>query len=788
MAGDAGFPHRWLARLVPRSHGEARAGGLGALRMARAVTAAVLFGYVVNVSVFVWVGGLRGLGLAGFGLCLAVVFLLQLAHSTGDTLAWTVRTRALTLSAQAVVTFTPFLWVGPQAGTIAGFLAGSMLLAVAGPLRWGLYAAVGGGVLLALWSQVAAVGLLYAVYFTLLTGLMVYGVSSLATLVDMVHAARGELARMAVVQERLRVARDLHDLLGHDLSAMTVKSELAYRLLPGAAERSRQELQDVLAVARRSLADVRVVAGGYRPMSLAAELASAESMLVAAEMRVRVRCSAENLPEGLETVLAVVLREAVTNVLRHSKAQRCEIEAAVDKGRVRLCVGNDGVEPPPSATPCGNGSGLGNLGVRLAAIGGTLAIRIEDGWFRLTAEAPLAGGTAERPPEEAAPPGEVAAQPWHLRVARLITVVVLTGYGLLLVVNVLALEQPVLELAGFAGCVAILVGAQIVLSLRDPRSWPVWARGGTLALQGAVTVLPLLWIGTPWGSIGGFLAGSLLLALAGRRRWALYAAVGLGVLLLSLADGQPVEWSAYLTISTLLTGLVVYGISSLSGLVKQVDQARGELARMAVTRERLRVARDLHELLGHDLSAMTVKSELAVRLLPRFAGRAKAEIADVLDIARRAVAGVRAVASGYRHMSLAAEVDSAVSTLTAAGIDVHVDVPVDAIPDELDAVLAMVLREAVTNVLRHSDGTECRIAAEAAGHEVRLSVSNDGAPPSRLPVLEGGTGLGDLAARLRAIGGRLAAGAGAGEGTFRLVAVASAETLLTRADSRGDQQ
>ncbi|MGP3932067.1 sensor histidine kinase [Nonomuraea sp. KM88] len=786
MAGQSGFAQRWLARLVPRSQVELRTGGLGALRMARAVTIAVLLGYVANVSFFVWVDGLRGAGLAVFGLCLAVLFLLQLAHSTGDSLAWPARTRVATLSAQAVVTFAPFLWVGPQAGTIAGFLAGSMLLTVTGPFRWALYALVGGGVLLALSpGQVDAVGLFYGAYFTLLTGLMVYAVSSLASLVDMLHAARGELARMAVVKERLRVARDLHDLLGHDLSAVTVKSELAYRLLPAAAERAREELQDVLKVARRSLADVRAVVGDYRPMSLAAELASAESMLAAAEMRVQVRSSVESLSERLETVLAVVLREAVTNVLRHSKAQRCVIEVAVDDGRVRLRVANDGAEPSPGAAPYANGSGLGNLEARLTAIGGTLeAVRVEHGWFALTAEAPLRSGTAERPPGEAAPSGEVASQPWHLRMARLVTVVVLAGYGVLLVINVLALEQPPVDLAGAVGCVAVLVGAQIVMSLRDSRSWPVRARAGMLALQAVVTVLPLVWIAMPWGSMGGFLAGSLLLTLAGWPRWALYAAAGAGVLLLSLAYGEPLDWSAYLTISTLLTGLVVFGVSSLSGLVKQVDQARGELARMAVTRERLRVARDLHDLLGHDLSAMTVKSELAFRLLPRLAGRAKSEIADVLDIARRAVAGVRSVASGYRHMSLAAEVDSALSTLTAAGIDARVDIAADTIPDELDAVLAMVLREAVTNVLRHSDGAGCRITADGDGREVRLSVANDGARQSPVPLLEGGTGLGDLAGRLRAIGGRLSVEAH--DGTFRLVATAPAGALSSRVDSRAD--
>ncbi|NRQ34210.1 hypothetical protein HII36_20485 [Nonomuraea sp. NN258] len=784
MAGDAGLSQRARTWWRSRSHGGVRASGLGAPRMARAVTAAVLFGYVVTTSIFVWVGDLRGLELAAFGACLAAVFALQLAHSTADAPAWPAAVRVATLSAQAAATFAPFAWVGPQAGAIAGFLAGSMLLAVTGPPRWALYGAVGGGVLVALWSEgMPAVDVLYSVYFTLLTGLMVYGVSSLAALVSVLYAARGELARMAVAQERLRVARDLHDLLGHDLSAMTVKSELAYRLLPSAADRARQELRDVLEVARRSLADVRVVAGGYRPMSLAAELSSAESMLVAAEMRVEVRFGGESLPETLDTVLAIVLREAVTNVLRHSKAQSCVIEAAVEGGTVRLCVANDGVEPAPAREfGGGGGSGLGNLEVRLTAIGGELTVDAGEEWFRLTAEAPLDSAAAERAPDETAPPGVITSQPWHLRVARLVTVVVLAGYGLLIVVNVLPLGPSPVELIGFAACVAALVGVQILLSLREPRTWSPWARGGTLALQAAMSALPLSWIEVPWGSMGGFLAGSLLLALTSRWRWAWYAAAGLGVLLVSLAVGDPAEWTAYLTLSTLLTGLVVYGISSLSGLVAQVEQARGEMARLAVTRERLRVARDLHDLLGHDLSAMTMKSELAYRLLPGAVDRAQAQVAEVLDIARQAVAGVRAVASGYRHMSLAAEVDSAMSTLSAAGIEVRVDVPVDAVPESLDAVFAVVLREAVTNVLRHSDGATCAVAATVDEREVRMSVTNDGAPAGAAPPLEGETGLGDLAARLRAIGGRL--DVESDEGTFRLVAATPVAALVPPAAPR----
>ena len=381
------------------------------------------------------------------------------------------------------------------------------------------------------------------------------------------------------------------------------------------------------------------------------------------------------------------------------------------------------------------------------------------------------------------PPGRAAARAWHLRVARFIAVVVLSGYGVLIVVNVLAERTGPLELAGFAVCVGVLVGVQVVYSLGEPRSWPGWLRRATLVVQTVATILPLLWIGAPWGSMGGFLAGAVLLVVAGRWRWALYAAVGAGVMLLSVLQDDTAEWTAYLVISTLLTGLVVFGISSLSDLVARVDRARGELARMAVTQERLRVARDLHELLGNDLSVMIVKSELAYRLLPRSAEWAKTEVAEVLEIARRAVADVRAVASGYRHMSFSAEVDSSVSTLAAAGIDVGAEIPADVVPGELDAVLAVVLREAATNVLRHSGARWCSIEVALNEGGLRLCVANDGAPPGVLPAVRDSSGLGDLAERLRAIGGLLTAGVA--DGVFRLVVTAPSAALVPRARVSG---
>ncbi len=728
--------------------------GMRPVLMARGVIGAVLFGYTFNALMFVWDEGLRGWSLGVFALCLLAGFGLQLVHSTRDVVSWPVRRTAVTLSAQALVTFAPFAWAGPQAGSLAGFLAGSMLLAVAGPLRWALYAAVPAAMSIALtWTGLATVDVVYGAYFTALTGLMVYGVSSLASLALTVHAARGELAGVAVAQERLRVARDLHDLLGYNVSALTLKSELAYRLLPGSAERARRELRDVLTLSRQALGDVRVVAGGSRPMSLAAEARSAESMLIAADMDVEVRLEPGPLPEEVDTVLAIVLREAVTNVLRHSKAQYCLVETARQGDHIVLRVVNDAADvggPEP-----GGGAGLDNLSARVEEAGGVSTTSLDGEWFTFTARVPAAGPAAPVADDPVTWTfAQITGQPWHLRVARTIAVVVLLGYGVLMVVNVLGRHPEALSLLEFALCAAVLVGVQIAVSLG-------FLRRIALPVQAVATYLPLLWIGEPWGSMGGFLAGTALTVLPAVWRWGCYAAVGVSVAALSVANGDAGEWTAYLALSTLLTGLVVYGIGELSGLVAQVDQARDDLARGAVTRERLRVARELHDLLGHDLAAMTVKSERAYRLLPGSGDRARAELADVLDVARRAVADVRSVASGYRHMSFTAELDSARATLAAAGVCVRAGAR--DVPPELDAVLAVVLREAVTNVLRHSAATYCEITFADGS----LTVWNDGVVTLMTPA-EPGTALDDLAERLESLGGSLKCERTAG--TFRLKA------------------
>ena len=155
--------------------------------------------------------------------------------------------------------------------------------------------------------------------------------------------ARDELARSAVAEERLRFARDLHDLLGHSLSLIALKSELAGRLAERDPARARQEMADVEAAARRALAEVRDAVSGYRQVSLAQALAEARSALSAAgHQRCARRARGEPLPAAVDAVLGWVVREATTNVLRHSGAPRGDRRARTDDDGVTLTVSDDG--------------------------------------------------------------------------------------------------------------------------------------------------------------------------------------------------------------------------------------------------------------------------------------------------------------------------------------------------------------------------------------------------------------------------------------------------------------
>ncbi|TQS41884.1 sensor histidine kinase [Cryptosporangium phraense] len=194
-------------------------------------------------------------------------------------------------------------------------------------------------------------------------------------------------AELAVAEERLRFARDLHDIVGRDLSAIAVTSdlvaELARRGRPEAAERA----EEVRTIAQESLRQVRAAVRGYRAIDLRVELEGSAALLRSAGVTSRVTAQIGELPDDVRTAAAWVVREGVTNVVRHSAATVCRIEVREDDGVVRVRMENDGARGP-----IGTGSGLTGLTERLRPLGGALSFSQADGVFVLEASVPVTVG------------------------------------------------------------------------------------------------------------------------------------------------------------------------------------------------------------------------------------------------------------------------------------------------------------------------------------------------------------------------------------------------------------
>lgn len=202
------------------------------------------------------------------------------------------------------------------------------------------------------------------VYGTFLSSMVTAAVLELSETVAELRAAREELTRSAVEQERLRFSRDLHDLLGHTLSVIVVKAEAARRLGERDVRAALTQITDIEAVGRQALTEIREAVTGYREGSLTAELARARDTLTTASIDPLVRLSGPLLEPEAETLLGWVVRESVTNVVRHSGASRCEIALTGAAGHARLTITDDGRGPgEPPGPP---GSGLRGLSERLA--------------------------------------------------------------------------------------------------------------------------------------------------------------------------------------------------------------------------------------------------------------------------------------------------------------------------------------------------------------------------------------------------------------------------------------
>lgn len=226
----------------------------------------------------------------------------------------------------------------------------------------------------------------YVLFGGAVGGLSLLGVGFLLETNFQLRQAREEVSRLAVAEERLRFARDLHDLLGHSLSVIVLKSELAGRLHAADPERAAGEISDVERVAREALREVREAVAGYRQPALGHELETARSALGAAGIETRVQPLAGGLPAPVDSTLAWALREGVTNVIRHSRAGRADVRLVRSNDHVELELLDDGV----GCDGCEHGNGLRGLRERVVAREGTLTAGPRgEGGFRLAVRLPL---------------------------------------------------------------------------------------------------------------------------------------------------------------------------------------------------------------------------------------------------------------------------------------------------------------------------------------------------------------------------------------------------------------
>ncbi|MEJ3655836.1 histidine kinase [Actinomycetes bacterium KLBMP 9759] len=614
------------------------------------------------------VAGYGGLAIAGvvvatnsfsealFGGVIVVALLaLQMGYLSRPDLRPSPPWSPVALVVQAVLVFGPILEFGPIWYGFPGLLAGSALIVL--PLAAGLpvfvLVVVAISALSLTESPFAEYGsgaaLVYAVTSTVTGGIAVYGLTVLVRLVHDAHAAREQLRRTAVARERVRSARDVHDVLGHCLSEIAMRGALVARLIDQRPSDARAELATLVELSRQALASVR-------------------------------------------TVMAI---------------------------RQDLDEGGDPPELPPAS--------------RLAP-----------------------------------------------RVGRTALVIVLVDFTAVAIAFALASEELLPALAFSA--TRILLAAVVLLACRRSVRYRLSTRLGLLLLMLALVFVPGMLSSDLPQAAGSNLAAGAVLVMFGFSALGIVTFVLQGVSTVLLASGVPPdELGASLTyagIGYVLVTAIVYGLATIDRLVLEIEGKREQLRAAAVDKERVRFARDVHDLLGLGLSAITLKCDLTGRLLERAPDRARHELQEVLATARRSLAEVRSLIGGERELSIEQECLAVEAALRSAEVRVRLvreGRPPTGVPG---TVLATVLREGATNVLRHSSAQWCEISLRHAGGRATLEIVNDGAAetPHVQQDTPGGTGLRSVTDRVEALGGLLVAVADGPVYRLRATVPAGADT------------
>ena len=298
----------------------------------------------------------------------------------------------------------------------------------------------------------------------------------------------------------------------------------------------------------------------------------------------------------------------------------------------------------------------------------------------------------------------------------------------------------------FSGTYVFLVGRLLQAS--------VAARAAVVGLLLLLTLPAFLVLGTSTTSLWVFVAVASGMLFPFGAAMAIGVVLAVAMLVIDAIAGDPLSWELALTLVALTAFMA--GFAANVRLNIELRETREELAVAAVAAERERIGRDLHDILGHSLTAIAVKAGLARRLLASDPAAAGTEIGDVERLAREALKDVRATASGYREVSLTAELGVAAGVLRAAGIRADLPATADDVDPDAREALGYVLREAVTNVVRHSGARTCRVVL----HSRSIEIVDDGDGVDRNPTAGTGAGLQNLADRMGAQGGSCEAGPG----------------------------
>ena len=264
-----------------------------------------------------------------------------------------------------------------------------------------------------------------------------------------------------------------------------------------------------------------------------------------------------------------------------------------------------------------------------------------------------------------------------------------------------------------------------------------------------------------WGYLFTYVAA--VVGLVVPSAWGLPAVIACAVVgaACTLIGGADAGVAAGYGVSAVGVGLLLVLMRDLRMRNRELNAARAELALSAVAAERERFARDLHDLLGHSLSVIAIKAELAGRLMSIDPERAAAEVADVEGVARESLREVREAVSGYRQPTLDKELEGARVALSAAGIEAKVERASVKLDPDVEAVLAWAVREGATNVIRHSGATHCQVKVSASLADAGVEVVDDGEGPACLRgemVQHTGHGITGLTERAERLRGRIEAG------------------------------